>query len=173
MRRWNLGGDCDPAQAGVRFAASAAPIRGRWFAYAAALWSLIFAISHFVWASGRYPLLDARQAAHAFATPWKLLYDVIVAWICVFAIVVAVAPLARGLPTLARRAFFACACLGAGFLSLRSLASVIQLSWFSATGRMTWDVALVWEPWLYLGVLLFVWNAAIQYRTLRGCADGS
>ena len=50
---------------------------GPWVAYAAALWALVFAIFHFVWAAGWYPLLDAAQASAAFAIPWKLAYDIV------------------------------------------------------------------------------------------------
>ena len=38
-----------------------------WAAYGAAIWALIFAVFHIVWAAGWYPLLNAEQARIAFA----------------------------------------------------------------------------------------------------------
>jgi len=44
-------------------------------AYAAPVWALVFAVFHFVWASGWYIVLDAEQARIAFAVRWKLISD--------------------------------------------------------------------------------------------------
>ena len=63
-----------------------------WVAYGAAIWALIFAAFHIIWAAGYYPLLDAEQARIAFAVPWKWTYDVVVAAMCVIAVPVALAP---------------------------------------------------------------------------------
>jgi hypothetical protein len=40
-----------------------------WVAYAAALWSLIFAAFHIIWAVGSYIGLDQEQARIAFRRP--------------------------------------------------------------------------------------------------------
>lgn len=53
--------------------------QGSWVAYAAALWALVFAAFHLVWAAGWYPLLNAEEVRIAFANPWKWAFDVLVA----------------------------------------------------------------------------------------------
>jgi hypothetical protein len=72
-----------------------------WFGYGAALWALIFSLLHVVWAAGWYVGLQAEEARKAFDQPWFLAYDLIVAGICAFGVVVALAlvqPWGRRLP---------------------------------------------------------------------------
>src|SRR5918993_4676691 len=65
--------------------------KGSWFGYAAALWALIFAALHVVWALGWYVGLDQESARQAFQRRWFLVYDLVAAGLCVVAFAVALA----------------------------------------------------------------------------------
>src|SRR5574341_219002 len=76
-------------------------LRSSWAGYGAALWALIFAAFHLVWATGWYIGLEAEPARAAFANRWFLVYDLVVAGMCAFAVPVALAltmPWGRRLP---------------------------------------------------------------------------
>jgi hypothetical protein len=62
-----------------------------WAAYAAALWALIFAVFHAIWATGWYVGLDPERARIAFAKTLFLVYDLVAACLCAFAVRVALA----------------------------------------------------------------------------------
>src|SRR5215510_6932874 len=97
-----------------------------WTAYAAALWALIFGIFHLIWASGWYVGLDAEQARIAFAKTFTLVYDLVVAGICIVAVPVALGltmPWGRRLP---QRLLGVVAWIGSGLLVIRSVASIVQ-----------------------------------------------
>jgi hypothetical protein len=126
---------------------------GRWAAYATAVWAAIFAVFHIIWAAGWYPLLDAEGARVAFATPWKWAFDVLVAAMCVIAVPVALAPVVSWGTIFPRRLIFALACLGSALLVLRATASVIQVGYLLAVGRL--GSLGIWELWFYLGAILF------------------
>jgi hypothetical protein len=126
-----------------------------WVAYAAALWASVFAVFHIIWAAGWYPLLNAEQTRIAFATPWKWAFDVVVAAMCVIAVPVALAPAMSWGQYVPRRLIYTLACVGSTLLVLRSAASVIQAGYFMATGRFRFAVLGIWEPWFYLGAILF------------------
>ncbi len=128
---------------------------GPWVAYAAALWASLFAAFHIVWAAGWYPLLDAEQARIAFANPWKWAYDVVVAAMCVIAVPVALAPVMSWGQHVPRRLIYTLAWVGSALLVLRSAASLVQASYLVATGRFRFAVMGIWEPWFYLGAILF------------------
>ena len=128
---------------------------GPWVAYAAALWALIFATFHIVWATGSYPLLDAEEARAAFAGPGMLAYDVVVAAICAIAVPVALASVMSWGRHLPRRLIYALAWIGSALLMLRSLASLVQAGFLIAKGRFGFAAMGVWEPWFYLGAILF------------------
>lgn len=128
---------------------------GPWVAYAAALWALVFAVFHIVWAAGWYPLLDAEQARLAFATPWKWAYDVVVAAMCVIAVPVALAPVMSWGQHAPRRLIYTLAWIGSALLVLRSAASLLQAGYLVATGRFRFAAMGIWEPWFYLGAVLF------------------
>ncbi|MGH7562496.1 MAG: DUF3995 domain-containing protein [Gemmatimonadales bacterium] len=128
---------------------------GAWVAYAAALWALVFAVFHIVWAAGWYPLLDAEAARVAFATPWKWAYDVVVAGMCVIAVPVALAPVMSWGQQAPRRLIYALAWTGSALLVLRSVASLIQTGYLLARGRFRFADMGIWEPWFYLGAILF------------------
>jgi hypothetical protein len=128
--------------------------RFAWAAYAAALWALIFAVFHVIWATGWYVGLNPETARVAFAKTPFFVYDLVVVGLCAFAI-----PVALGLamswgqrvPRLV--GFFAWS--GTGLLVLRSAASIIQAVYLIATGRFLIEISGLWELWFYLGAILF------------------
>lgn len=131
------------------------PSRASWAAYAAALWALIFAIFHVIWATGWYVGLDPEQARMAFAKKSFLVYDLVVAGMCVLAVPVALAlamPWGRRLP---RRLVGLLAAGGTGLLVLRSVASVVQTLYSAVRGQFVVEATGLWEPWFYLGAILF------------------
>jgi len=128
---------------------------GPWVAYAAALWAAVFAVFHIVWAAGWYALLNAEQARIMFATPWKWAYDVAVATTCVIAVPVALAPVMSWGQHVPRRLTYRLAWIGSALLVLRSVASLVQAAYLMATGRFSLTDMGIWEPWFYLGAILF------------------
>jgi hypothetical protein len=126
-----------------------------WVAYAAALWASVFAVFHVIWAAGWYPLLNAEGARIAFATPWKWAFDVVVAAMCVIAVPVALAPVTSWGQHVPRRLIDTLALVGTALLVLRSTASLVQIGYFVATGRFRVTAVGIWEPWFYLGAILF------------------
>jgi hypothetical protein len=140
-------------------------------AYAAACWALVFAAFHIVWAAGWYIGLDPVQAQAAFAVPWKLAYDLVVAGMCIVAVPVALAmamPWGQRLP---RRLLKTLAYTGTGLLVLRALASLIQAIYLLVVGQFTFQDMGVWEPWFYLGATLFAINLW-QYRRWEEAVSG-
>jgi uncharacterized protein DUF3995 len=136
---------------------------GPWAAYAAAIWATVFAVFHIVWASGWYPLLDAAPARIAFATPWKWAFDVVVAIMCVIAVPVVLAPVMSWGHRAPRRLVHTLAWIGSVLLVLRSVASLVQVGYLIAAGRFRIADMGIWEPWFYLGAVLFslsTWGAA-------------
>jgi hypothetical protein len=145
---------------------------GPWVAYAAALWASVFATFHIIWAAGWYPLLDAEQARVAFATPWKWAYDVVVAAMCVIAVPVALAPVMSWGQHAPRRLIYTVAWIGTALLLLRSVASLIQAGYLVATGHFRITAMGIWEPWFYLGAILFslsTWRSR-RWRNVGGTA---
>lgn len=124
-------------------------------AYAAALWASIFAAFHFVWALGWYPLLNAEGARVAFATPWKWWFDVAVAALCVVAVPVVLAPVMSWGQRTPLRLIYALAWVGSALLVIRSVASLVQAGYLMANARFRFAVIGGWEPWFYLGAVLF------------------
>ena len=142
---------------------------GPWAPYAAAIWAAVFAVFHIVWAAGSYPLLDAEQARVAFATPWKWAYDVAVAAMCVIAVPVALAPVMSWGQRLPRRLIYTVALIGTVLLDLRAVASVVQTVYLVSAGRFQLKEMGVWEPWFYLGAVLF---SLSTWRTRRWSITG-
>ena len=130
----------------------------RWIAYAAATWALVFGVLHLVWAAGWYVGLDPVQARAAFAVPWKLAYDVVAGAMCLVAVPVSLALSLRWGRRVPRRVLFPIALIGTGLLVLRAVASVVQVVYFAATGRLSWRLLGIWEPWFYVGAGLFAVN---------------
>ena len=126
-----------------------------WAAYAAALWALIFALFHLIWATGWYVGLDPEQARLAFAKTPFLVYDLVVAGMCAFAVPVALAlamPWGQRLP---RRLVSLFAWSGTALLVLRSVASIIQTVYLIGSGQFVVESRGLWELWFYLGATLF------------------
>jgi hypothetical protein len=114
--------------------------------------------------------LDAVQARVAFATPWKWAYDVVVAAMCVIAVPVALAPVRPWGRHLPRRLISTLAWIGSALLAIRSVASLVQAGYRLATGRFSLGDLGIWEPWFYLGAILFTlstWRST-RVRTGRG-----
>jgi hypothetical protein len=129
--------------------------KGAWAGYGAALWALIFAVFHIIWATGWYIGLDSEQARIAFAQTPFLVYDLVVAGMCVFAVAVALAlamPWGRRLP---RQLVGLFAWAGTGLLVLRSVASVVQTAYLIGSGQFVVEPRGLWELWFYLGAILF------------------
>ena len=129
--------------------------RGAWFGYGAAVWSFVFAIFHTIWAMGWYVGLNPESASIAFAKTSFLIYDIVVAVICAFAVLVALAlvmPWGRRLPRWLVGFF---AWTGTGLLAVRSVASVVHGVYFIVTGQFPLEIRGVWELWFYLGAILF------------------
>jgi PhnB protein len=128
----------------------------QWIGYAAACWALIFAAFHVVWATGRYVGLDPAQAEVAFAVPWKRAYNLIVIGTCLVGGGVALAlvmPWGRSVP---RRLLGTLAWTGTLLLVVRALASLVQAAYLLWIGRFRMREMGIWEPWFYLGAMLFV-----------------
>lgn len=104
------------------------------------------------------------QAQAAFARPWMLTYDLVVAGISIVAVPVALAmamPWGQRVP---RRLLLALAWTGTGLLVLRSAGSLIQAIYLLVTGQLTLQSMGVWEPWFYLGATLFAINSWQYWR---------
>ena len=100
-------------------------------------------------------MLDAEKARVAFATPWKWAYDVVVAAMCVIAVPVALAPVMSWGRRLSGGLIYTLAWIGSALLVLRSVASLVQAGYLVATGRFRFADMGIWEPWFYLGAILF------------------
>jgi hypothetical protein len=129
--------------------------RGSWTGYAAALWALIFAVLHFVWAMGWYVGLDQELSRKAFQQRWFLIYDLVVAGLCIVGVWVALAlvqPWGRRLP---RSLVGGLAWCGSVLLLLRGGAGAAQTAYVAATGPSVLVAYRIWEVWFCLGALLF------------------
>jgi hypothetical protein len=130
--------------------------RGSSPAYAAALWALVVAVFHVMWAAGWYVGLDPEWARIAFAKKPFLIYDLVIAGIGVFAVPVALAlarPWGRRLP---RRLVGLFAWGGTGLLVLGAVVSVVKTLYSVATGQFVVEPrSLLGNLWFYLGAVLF------------------
>jgi hypothetical protein len=138
-----------------------------WSAYAAALWALIFAAFHVIWACGWYVGLDPEQARVAFQKTAFLAYDVVVAGMCVLAVPIALLPVRPWARRAPPRLLFICAWIGTALLVLRGGASMVRAIYLIMTGRFAIETLGIWEPWFWLGALLFgvsTWQNWLSYR---------
>lgn len=124
-------------------------------AYAAAVWAAVFAVFHIIWAAGSYPLLDAEGARVAFANPWKWTFDVVVAAVCLVAVVVALAPVRAWGQHLPQGVVYRLAWIGSALLILRFVAAVSQTGYLVAVGRFRFAMIGLWDWWFVLGTVLF------------------
>lgn len=143
--------------------------RRTWVGYAAALWALVFAALHVVWASG-WRVGLAGDAGAAFAKRWFLAYDLAVAGVMALGVPVALAlfqPWGRRIP---RRLLGFLAWSGTGILALRGGAGVIQTLYFAAMGRSVHFSYYRWDLWFCLGAILFGFSAWAFWREGRRAA---
>ena len=130
----------------------------RWIACAAAAWSLIFASFHFIWAGGWYVgLADPVQAAETFAKPAFLAYDLVAGAMCLIAVPVSLA-LGSAWVRIPRRLLVPLAWIGTALLGARAVASLAQNLIEVLTGQFSFQRMGIWEPWFYLGAVLFAIN---------------
>jgi hypothetical protein len=119
------------------------------------MWAAVFAVFHVIWAAGWYPLLDAKEARLAFATPWKWTFDVVVAGMCVVAVPVALAPVMAWGQSLPQRLIYRLAWIGSALLLLRFVAALGQTGYLVAVGRFRFAIIGIWDWWFILGAILF------------------
>jgi hypothetical protein len=82
-------------------------------------------------------------------------YNAVVAVICLVAVPVALAPVSSWGRHVPRRLIYTLAVVGSTLLVLRVGASLIQLVYFAATREFRVIGVGIWEPWFYLGAVLF------------------
>jgi len=141
---------------------------GSWVAYAAAAWSLIFALLHAVWAAGWYLGLPAAQAQKAFERTWFLVYDLVVAGLCGLGVFVAAALARNG--ARAGRLLGLLASGGAAVLLLRAGGGVVETLYLAAAGRYVFEPMHLYTLWFGMGAILF---AITAWRFWRGRSAGS
>lgn len=141
--------------------------RRTWIGYTAALWALVFAAFHVVWATGWYVGLDEEPAGTAFARRWFLIYDLVVAAMCAFAVPVALAlfqPWGRRVP---RWLLGLLAWSGTGLLAVRGVGGVVQTAYFAAVGRPLPLWTARWDAWFCLGAVFFGLSTWAYWRERR------
>ena len=129
---------------------------GRWPGYAAAIWALLFAVLHVVWAAGWYIGLDHETARRAFDQTWKLVYDIVVAGMCGLAVLVALALVGTWGRQVPRRLVRVLAWSGTGLLVLRGGGGVMEGMFLAAVGKFVWEPMMLWEIWFCVGAALFL-----------------
>ena len=130
-------------------------VRKSWTGSAAALWALIFAVLHVVWAAGWYVGLDQELSRKAFQQRWFLIYDLVVAALCGLAVWVALALVQPWGTRLPRSLVGGLAWCGSAVLVLRGGAGAAQTAYVAATGRSVLVIYQLWEVWFCLGAVLF------------------
>jgi hypothetical protein len=128
---------------------------GSWPAYGAALWSLLFALAHIVWAMGWYIGLREESARQAFQRTSFLVYDLIVAGLCVVAVFVALALVQSWGRRLPRHLLLLLGWGAAGLLGLRGVAGVIQGAYLLVVRPEAVGWMGLYDPWFCLGGALF------------------
>lgn len=146
-------------------------VRETWTGYAAALWALVFAVLHVVWATGWYVGLDPELSRKAFEQRWFLIYDLVVAAVCALAVFVALALVRPWGARLPRVVVGGLAWCGTALLALRGGAGAAQTLYLAATGRNVLEIDRIWEVWFCVGAALFgvsTWRFWRAPRTLAG-----
>lgn len=98
------------------------------------------------------------MARKVFHTTWKLVYDIVVAAICVLGVFLASAFVQLWGRRLPRRAVSFIGWCAIALLLLRSGGSIIQMIYFAVTGKLKGILhhpMVLWELWFYLGTMLF------------------
>ena len=126
-----------------------------WVPYAAALWAVIFAAFHIIWAAGWYVGLDEEWARVAFAKPIFMAWDLVVAGfgaVAIFVELALVRPWGRRVP---RQFIVFCAWAGTGLLLVGTSFSVARTVYLVAKDRFTISDMGIVDLWFYLGTILF------------------
>ncbi|MDQ3748946.1 MAG: DUF3995 domain-containing protein [Acidobacteriota bacterium] len=129
--------------------------------YGAALWALIFAFLHVVWAAGWYIGLPAEKMREAFQKTWFLVYDLIAAGMCTVAVPLALALTRQWGRQLPVRLLVFVGWSVTGILALRGVAGVIKIAYLAAIGENIANPLFLWDFWFCLGAALFglsTWN---------------
>lgn len=129
-----------------------------WIEYGAALWAFIFALLHVAWAAGWYIGLDEETAGTAFARRWFLIYNLIAAGLCFFAVAAALAPVQFWGRRLPRRLVGTIISGAAAILILRGGAAVIKAIYPAINGGIS-SALPFWDWWFCLGAALFAVSA--------------
>ncbi len=125
----------------------------------ASVWALFFAAVHLAWACGWYVGLDPVGAATAFARPWFLAYDIIVALGCVIA-ASAFSVLAANHGGRLRSAAHVVSVVAGVVVALRAVAGLGAIGWRGL--GLAGASASGWDLWFVLGAVLFA--AALRMR---------
>jgi H+/gluconate symporter-like permease len=139
---------------------------GSWVAYSAATWSLIFAVFHVLWALGWYLGLPASQAQKTFSRTWFLIYDLVVAGLCVLGVLVAVALARRGSSKRMNRLAVGFGCVGTAVLALRAGGGFLQSLYLVATQQYVFELMHLYDLWFGLGAVLFAISTWRFWRDL-------
>src|SRR5262245_37586192 len=102
------------------------------------------------------------------AVPWKWWYDVAAGAMCFVAVPVALAPVMTWGRRVSLRLVFVLACIGTGLLVLRFAASMAQTAYLLAVSRFRLSMVGRWEPWFWIGTILFVVSTWQSRRTALG-----
>lgn len=139
--------------------------------YGAALWALVFALFHFVWAAGWYVGLPSEGLREAFERPWFYAYNLVAAGLCAVAVPLALALTRRWEREFYIRLFGFFGWSIAIILALRGIAGVINFAYLGITGNDIANPMFLWDVWFCLGGLLFG-LAAWNFRRSSIKADG-
>lgn len=129
--------------------------------YGAALWALIFALLHIVWAAGWYVGLPAEKAQEAFQKPWFFAYNLIAAGMCAVAVPLALALIQQWGKRLPFRLLVFGGSTATVILALRGSAGIIKIAYLAAIGEDIANPLFFWDFWFCLGAVLFglsTWN---------------
>ncbi len=139
--------------------------------YAGAIWALIFALLHVVWAMGWYVGLPAEEMRKAFQQTWFLVYDLIAAGMCAVAATLALALIHQWGRRLPDRLLVFAGWSATVILGLRGIAGVVKIAYLGITGEDIANPLFLWDFWFCLGAILFglsTWN----FRRVSINADG-
>jgi hypothetical protein len=132
-----------------------APSGMRWIAYAASLWAFVFGVFHVLWVLGWYVGLNPETARIAFQSPVLMTYDLLVVGACALGTIVTLGMVMPWGQRVSPRLLGGVARIGTALLVLRAGASLVQTGYLLVVGRFTFAVWGIWEPWFFLGALLF------------------
>ncbi|HSB10323.1 MAG TPA: DUF3995 domain-containing protein [Blastocatellia bacterium] len=123
--------------------------------HCAALWAFVFAVFHIVWAAGWYVGLEQEEARKAFHHAWTLVYDLVIAGMCLVGGLTALAIVEPCGRRFRGRLIRPLLWTGTGLLVLRAGAGIVHGAYLTATQQFTISPSLLWEGWFCLGAFLF------------------